>query len=159
MNDEEMIWEAYQKNQKPKISPIKQVFLDYFKGIVNCQAMYDAFIHTWSKKFPSYNSQWEEKLPDPTPEQEKLAIIFFTEYGHSGKGSYYADENGDITYKYESFANEVKENMNNNIFYDSINMLKGLGISEDRADQMLRKLPDDTYPIELGIEQIMNMDI
>jgi len=157
MNDEQLIWEAYKK-QKVQISPIKQELIDTLEGFRGYKRMVWNYFSFYEKTFNVDRRDYSEKGQPITPQEENDARIFRDEYLQRSR------DTEDITVdNFEDRVWETHENLTNNLYYDLLDRLQKLGLTEDHATSLIDKycLGKDTSDehTKNGVENIMNADI
>lgn len=158
MNDEQMIWEAYKK-QKVQISPIKEELINLLEGFRHFKRMIHNYLSFYEKTLNVRRRNYSEEGQPITPEEKNDALIFRDEYLVN-----FQDDIENITEdNYEDKVWMAHEELTNNLYYDSLERLKKLGLTEDHAKQLIEEYclgmdTDDEYT-KHGIEKIMNADL
>lgn len=157
MNDEQLIWEAYKK-QKVQISPIKQELIDTLEGFRHFERMVHSYFSFYEKTFNVNRRNYSEKGEPITPQEENDARIFQDEYLQNSR-----DIENITKDNYEDEVWTVHENITNNLYYDSLERLQKLGLTEDHAKGLIDEycLGADTSDehTKSKVEDIMNADL
>jgi hypothetical protein len=136
MNDRELIYEVYKKKQqKVQISPIKQELINFLEGCEWNDKMVNDYLSYWEKKTNAQRRHHSKEGEQITREEENNARIFTDEYLQNVR-----DIENITADNYPQGVGQTKENIDNNLYYDSLDRLKSLGLSEDHADELLRKV-------------------
>ena len=157
MKDEQLIWEAYKK-QKVQISPIKQELIDTLEGFRHFERMVHNYFSFYEKKFNVNRRSYSEEGQPITPQEENDARIFQDEYLQNSR-----DIENITRDNYEDEVWTAHENITNNLYYDSLERLQKLGLTEDHAKGLIDEycLGADTSDehTKLKAEDIMNSDL
>jgi hypothetical protein len=153
MNDEQLIWEAYKNSKQSKISPLKQLLIDYVEGTHSIMRSIE--------NFREYGLAVKEGLKfidtiygkeEITPQIEEDVDRVAREMMSKNLEDITEDE---IRFDYPNYEDRVETIMDN-----TIDELKTFGFSEDKAKNLLENLysyseADKNY----NIQKILEMDL
>ena len=150
MNDEQLIWEAYKKNQQPTVSPLKKLLIEYIEGLYK-------FVRS-IRHFKEYGVAVQQgyKSPEITPEIEK--DVHYVARELRGKDLEDLSEDN-FRWNAPNAEDKVESTM-----YDTIDQLKTFGYSEEQAEDLLKNKIEYYGGVEKSekdyyIEQVLKMNL
>ena len=128
MNDEQLIWEAYEKKQQPKVSPLKKLLIDYV------EYLYSSVRSILNFKEYGLSVQKGHKSSEITPQIEK--DVHYVANETMGRNLEDLSED-DFGWNAPDESDKVES-----IIYDTIEQLKTFGLSKEQAEDLLKNKID-----------------